>query len=218
VAISHLHFEPGQETFIAVSAGAFLAAVAGFAANQVELRLHRAERERGAALLFGEIIAGLRLIIEVMQSMHGHGDPWGPVTLRMARAAQRELHTYERNRESLFQLRDPVVRARIHTLFVRLGIAVDGVIEATARIEAFEPDAAGAQERLRLRLEEREGAYRFVLQLVSEMGPILAALKSTAGYDFEHHETTIRSDLGMTARGADAKAGGTAGGLAPDPG
>jgi hypothetical protein len=200
MAVGHIHLEGGGETFLAVTAGAFLAAVAGFATNQVERRLHRRERERDAALLFGEIIAGLRLIIEVMQSSQAVGDPYGPVTLRMTKAAQREVQAYERNRESLFHLHDAVARARIHTLFVRLALALDGVVEANTVIETLQmaapapPDLEALLERRR---SERASAFGFSVELVKEMEPILDSLKRTARYAFEHHQTTIRQELGM---------------------
>jgi hypothetical protein len=201
VALPHVHVETGQETFLAVVAGAFLASIAGFATNQIEHHLHRAERERAAALLFGEIIASLGLILDITRNVRDQGDPWGPVTLRMVRAARRESDTYARNRESLFDIRDPALRARIHALFVRLTISLDGVTDATGQIDALEAaDVAMPDERAARRLEvfrrDRDIAFEFGMALVDEMRPLLERLKRIARYGFEHIQTTVRREMG----------------------
>ena len=130
MAISHFSVETGQETLLAVALGAALATVGGFLAGQFEHAIHRRERERNAALLFGEILSSLKLVIRLADDSRRRGDPYGMVTQRMVRAAQRETDTYDRNREALFDLRQSAVRAQIHTLLVRIILALDGVLSA----------------------------------------------------------------------------------------
>src|SRR5690349_9860987 len=92
--------ELGHEasTLIAVSIGAVLATIGGFLATLYEARLHRRERERTAALTFGEILASLRVLIRALESSHGIGDPWGALTMRVIKTARREVDAYERSR------------------------------------------------------------------------------------------------------------------------
>src|SRR5579864_2133002 len=141
---------------VAVVIGAFLATIGGFMASQIEHGVRRRERERSAALLIGEILAVLRLIIGLADQARQRGDPYGPVTMRLVRAAHREADTYDRNRETLFDLRDPSIRARIHTLLVRLTLSLDGVLDAHEQADAA---------RLALGTETRSAA---VTQLLEE--------------------------------------------------
>ena len=78
--------------------GALLATVSGIAANQLEAFFRRRERERAAALLFGEVLSTLRVILEGAERTRHVGVAYGPVTRRMLHAARREIDIYERNR------------------------------------------------------------------------------------------------------------------------
>jgi hypothetical protein len=95
----------GEATLWAVIVGAILATVGGFAATQLEAHFRRRERERSAALLFGEVLSVIEIITVLTNETREHGDPFGPVTSRMLRAVRRETEVYERNRESLYDLR-----------------------------------------------------------------------------------------------------------------
>ena len=117
----------GAETRWAVVRGAMLAPGGGFGATRLEEVFRRRERERGAALLFGEILTAIELIAQFANNARQRGDPYGAVTLRLMRGIRREVDVYDRDREALYDLRDPVARARIHTLMVRLTMALDAL-------------------------------------------------------------------------------------------
>jgi hypothetical protein len=206
MAIAHFNLETGQETLIAVAVGATLATLGGFLAGQFEHALHRRERERNAALLFGEILSALKLLIQLADESRGRGDPYGMITLRMIRAAQREADTYDRNREALFDLRRADVRAQIHTLLIRLTLAFDGVltstdeiIEADLALKSAVADQARAayQARIDTFTEDRAGAFDYAVELGVEITPLLKALNRTAHYSFEAHEKVVRRALGF---------------------
>ena len=118
--MTHLDIDSGASTLVGVTAGALLATLGGLLAGQFEHHLRRLEREKSAALLFGEILAALRLIMRLADEAHGRGDPFGPITMRILRAAQRETQIYDRNRETLFDVRDPALRARTHLLLLQV--------------------------------------------------------------------------------------------------
>ena len=61
----------------------------------------------------------------------------GPVTMRLLRTVRREIDVYDRNRERLFEIPDPALRARIHMVLLRATMGVEGAIEAAA--EAMGP-------------------------------------------------------------------------------
>ena len=90
-----------SETLLAVLLGAVLATLSGLVATQFEAHLRRRERERDAALLFGELLSTLKVLIDTADRARGQGDPYGPFTIRMWRAVRRELDIYDRNREAL---------------------------------------------------------------------------------------------------------------------
>ena len=60
-----MHIDADQGTVWSVVAGAALATVGGLVAGQIENRLRRREREQSAALLFGELLSALRLVIRL---------------------------------------------------------------------------------------------------------------------------------------------------------
>ena len=95
-----------NETLWAVILGALLATASGFLATQLEAWFRRRERERNAALLFGEVLSTIALLLEIADDTRGTGDPYGPVTMRMLLAARREIDVYDRNREQRYDRRD----------------------------------------------------------------------------------------------------------------
>src|SRR5215510_3127200 len=99
--------QPDTETLLAVVLGAVLATAGGFSERQFERLVQRREKERSAALLFGELLNAMRIIMTLADEARGRGDPYGPITLRFIRGAQREVDIYDRNRETLLDLRDP---------------------------------------------------------------------------------------------------------------
>src|SRR5689334_6195673 len=121
--------QPDTETLLAVVLGALLATVGGFSERQVERLVQRREKERSAALLFGEILNAMRLIMTLADEARGRGDPYGPITLRFIRGARREVEIYDRTRETLFDLNDANIRARISVLIARLSFSFDGILD-----------------------------------------------------------------------------------------
>src|SRR6478672_2643121 len=102
------------QTLVAIVVGAVLATIGGFVATVLEARLHRGQRERTAALTFGEILASLRVLVRAIEDAHGRGSPFGPLTMRLMRGARREVDAYERSRPALSDLRNADLRLSVH--------------------------------------------------------------------------------------------------------
>src|SRR5579864_4075349 len=117
--------------------GALLATAGGLAGGQLEYFLESRRREKDAALFFAEVLSTLKIILDLAADTRKIGDPYGPITLRMLRSARREIDIYERNRETLYALRDGDLRARIHTAILRLTMPLDGLFDATSAIETY---------------------------------------------------------------------------------
>ncbi len=191
----NIHPEAPGETLSAVVIGAVLATLGGFVATQLEGYVRRHERERASALLFGEILSALETIITIANQARQHGEPYGPFTLRLVRAARREIETYERNRGSLYDLRDAELRIRIHVLMVQVTLALEGVSDSTAEIATAEealadlapdhPRLAAARERLEGLTGGRESAFVAMQEATEEAKALVAALRPLAKVDFE---------------------------------
>ena len=167
------------DTLAAVTLGALVATGAGVVANLFEARIHRRDRERSAALLFGEVISTLRTILEgALQSM-GVGERFGPVTRRMLIAARRELDIYERNRESLLDLRDPRLRVDIHSMMVRLSMPLDGVLASLEQPASASPDA-------------RDQGVAFLAETLTKLPPLIERISRLAGQQFDRYEDVFR--------------------------
>jgi hypothetical protein len=203
--VPRFSINPSDGSLIAVAVGAFLATVSGFVGNQWESYNRRRQTERSAALLFGEILAALKLTLNLANETRRRGDPYGPVTLRLVKAALREAQTYDRNREALFDLRDPVVRAGVHLLLVRLTLALEAVLDTTREIESTETTmrARGKSDpaydefvaRRDLQARDRAQSFNFATELHEEIAPLLSKLGSIAKYSFEAHEVVVREAL-----------------------
>jgi len=189
-----LHFSAGDETLWAVILGAILATIGGFVSTNYEASFRRRERERGSALLFGEILSILELLVDMAKAARGRGDPYGTWTLRLLRAVRREAETYERNRESLYDLRDVRTRAQIHTVMVKVMLGLEGVFDATERIEVdsivnrqagLDPTSKSEVEaRLASAFEERDRAFLALSETAVGIAPILEVLRPLAKQDF----------------------------------
>jgi|HubBroStandDraft_4_1064222.scaffolds.fasta_scaffold40605_2 hypothetical protein len=190
------------DTLAAVIIGAVLATLGGFAATQVEGRLRRRERERSAALLFGEVLSVIELLTTLANEARGRGEPYGGFTMRMTRALRRETEVYDRNRESLYDLRDATARARIHSLMARLTLSLDGVFDLTEEIAlaesalsamaADDPSGAEASARLEALREQRGLSFDFAVETAREIKPVVAELEKLARQSFETYASNIR--------------------------
>ncbi len=133
--------------------------------------MQKREKEHSAALLFGDLLSSMRVMMRLGNQARGRGDPYGPVTLRFIRAVQREVDIFTRNRETLVDLRDPSIRAAISVLVARLSFSLDGIMDATTEIAALQHalnasnigDAARAeaQQSVATLKETRHACVRF---------------------------------------------------------
>jgi hypothetical protein len=178
--------------------GAVLATVGGLAATQLEWHFERKRRAQQAAMFFGEVLTTLHIILDIAHRTHGRGDPFGPITLRMLRAGKREIEIYDRNRETLFDLHDPKLRARIHTLILRLSNPLESVLDTTEEIRAVEtqlraPDLTAAhREDLEARMvrlnTSRDGGYEFTIETAAQLMETVKALEALAKQTFGGEE------------------------------
>ncbi|MGH6877940.1 MAG: hypothetical protein ACREHV_11280 [Rhizomicrobium sp.] len=174
--------------------GACLAAVGGLVANQLEWRVQTKRRERNAALLFGEVLSSVTVVLEHAHRTKQVGDPFGPITLRMLRSVRREIEIYERNRENLLDLRDAGLRARIHGLTIRLALPLDGIADASQEIDSLDRQlrsrALENSERTELEAklaavkERRDAGYEYIRDTAAEIGTVLEDLSPLAGHRF----------------------------------
>ena len=182
-------------TLWAVFLGAILATAGGLAGSQLERILERGQRQRDAALLFGEILSTLKLILDLAVDSRKVGDPYGPITMRFLRAARRELDIYDRNREMLYALHDPMLRARIHRDAVRLTMPLDGIFDSTREIETIAAqlkapnlsaeDREELERRIALIKENRDTGFDFVKDTASELLVVIRDLEPYAHQNFD---------------------------------
>jgi hypothetical protein len=163
-----------SETLAAVAMGALLATLGGFCATLLEAHVRRRELQRLAALTFGEVLASLQLVIGAISEAHGRGEPFGALTLRLVRAASREIETYERNRPALSDLRSPDLRLAIHGIMVRLALAMEGMLESSGD-------------------DERQRSYQYMLDIAPQLGPLVERLVPLAGQPIEPYEAVKRA-------------------------
>jgi len=181
--------------------GACLATAGGLAANQLEWHVQMRRRERNAALFFGEILSSFAIILKHAHETKQVGDPFGPITLRILRAARRELEIYERSRENILDLRDAGLRARIYGLAHRLAAPLDGIFDATQEIGTVEAglrsrqleaeDRNEAERRLAALKERCEASYEYIHGRVADIESVLAALAPLAGQSFAQDEAYL---------------------------
>jgi hypothetical protein len=195
--------QASDATLWAVILGAVLATISGFLATQLEALIRRRDRERTAALLFGEVLSVLELITTLANEARGRGEPYGPMTMRLLRALRREIETYERNREALYDLRDAKVRGQIHALMVRVTVSLEGIDETSTQITLTEtavlsmapddPVRTQSLARLEALLDNREGAFDFTVETMARAPTILAVLRPLAKQDFGVYASMVRN-------------------------
>src|SRR5580658_7604524 len=114
-----------MQTLLSVILGAVLAAFGGFVATRLGIRIDRSRRARDAALLGGEILAAVETLLRLAEETASQGTFLDPLPSRFLRVARREIDVYDRNRELLFSLENPDLRARLHSFVIRLSIPLD---------------------------------------------------------------------------------------------
>jgi len=163
------------ETLAAIVIGAILATASGMLATQFEAWLRRRERERDAALLFGEVFATLQILLANAEESRSRGNPWGPVTMRILHGARKEIDIYDRNRERLYDLRSADLRAKTHALMVRAAMPLDGILAAAGDLAARPDDPS-----LEPLSAAREGAFAMLMQLAERIPAIVADLRAVS--------------------------------------
>jgi len=194
-------FLDNLNTIWAIIVGAILATIGGFVATQIEWILEQRRRERNAALLFGEVLSTLAVLMGVADRARGIGDPYGRVTMRMLRTARAEIDIYDRNREALYDLRNADLRARIHMNVLRVAMALEGVFDATREIEdgQIKKKAPGLSETERREFAEalanlndvRSGAFDFAIETVAKLKATVRDLEPLGGHSFQAIETVV---------------------------
>ncbi len=204
-----MKLEPGDYDFLsnfgtvgAIVLGAVLATFGGLAATQIEWHFERRRRERQSALFFGEVLSTLVIILRIAKQTKGVGDPYGPITMRMLRQAQREIGTYERNRETLYNLRNAELRSRIHTLVLRISTPLDGIFDTTeeiakgrAQLRSPEFTAEERQEidaRIGRLTEMRENGFAFIEEGMNDVEILVKDLEPVARHRFADTRTAAQ--------------------------
>ncbi len=180
-------FATHSDTLLAVVVGAVLATFSGIAATQLEAHLKRRERERDAALLFGELLSTLRILLENAIETRRRGDPYGAITLRMLRACRREIDLYDRNRQALYELRDAKLRVRIHAFMVRTAMPLDGVLDASDELAPVAETADPGPRLAALRIA-RDLGFDFLIENAREIPSLVAALAAPARHAFDAYD------------------------------
>jgi hypothetical protein len=198
-----LDFVSNFSTFWAVFLGAILATIGGFGATQAEWILERKRRERNAAIFFGELLTTMNIILTIADETRAVDDPYGQITLRMLRSAVKEVDIYNRNRETLFDLRDAELRARIHTLVLRIVMPADGVFDMTSEIATIQSllkspglsldDRAELDERLDRLKANRIGAFDTIVESSNQLKSVVRQLEPIAKYSYENLERVVRN-------------------------
>lgn len=168
------------DTLVAVVLGALLATFSGILATQVEAHFKRRERQRDAALLFGELLSTVRILLDFAADTRSRGDPYGGITLRMLRSVRREMDIYDRNRERLYDVRDAGLRVTLHGLMVRIAMPLEGILDTAAVLAADPDDPALADMRA-----ARAQGFDFLMETTKAIDPVIADLGRLARHPFE---------------------------------
>jgi hypothetical protein len=199
--VADVKLEPGDYDFLsnfstvsAIVLGSVLATLGGLAATQLEWFFERRRRERQAALFFGEVLSTLLVLLGMAKRVKGIGDPYGPVTMRMLRQAMQEIGIYDRNRETLYNLRDAGLRTRIHTSVLRISSPLNGIFDSTEEMRGIQtqlrsPNLLDSErEDLQTRLDRltqlREGGFEFMEETAVEMEALVKDLAPVARHSF----------------------------------
>jgi hypothetical protein len=176
----------GAQLF-AMLAGAFLASASGLFVAWLLDRMARKRQERSIALVCLDLVASLSVIATLAKESRGRGEPYGPVTMRFLRSCTRDLDVYERNRERIADIADPVLRAEIYQSMARFTLSIEGILgesEVIAKLDAElaapGTDASKREGLTRQRQERagnRDASFDFLLDTVTECGALSANLR-----------------------------------------
>jgi hypothetical protein len=176
----------GAQLF-AMLAGAFLASASGLFVAVLLDRMARKRQERSIALVCLDLLASLSVIATLAKESRGRGEPYGPVTMRFLRSCMRDLDVYERNRERIADIADPVLRAEIYQSMARFNLAVEGILgesevigKLDQEIAASVSDTSKRENLARLRQERaanRDASFDFLLDTVAECSALSANLR-----------------------------------------
>jgi len=121
----------------------------------------------------------------------------------MLRSAVKEVDIYNRNRETLFDLRDAELRARIHTLVLRIVMPADGVFDMTNEITTIQgllkspglslDDRAELDERLDRLKSNRIAAFDTIVESSKQLKSVVRQLEPIAKYSYENLEKVVRN-------------------------
>jgi hypothetical protein len=172
--------------FIAMLLGAVLASGGGFFVAWLLDRMERKRQERSIALVCLDLLASLSVMTNLADGARGRGAPYGPFTLRLVRGCQRDLDVYERNRERIADISDPLLRAEIYQCMTRMMLAVDGVLSETESIVDLENAIAEARKSGDAKIDEltrecrerclrRDSSFDFMMETTRETSATLAA-------------------------------------------
>ena len=161
----------------------------------------RREREADTALVFGELLHALALQIAVLRAAHARGDPFGPVTIRMARSVRREIEIYDRNRERLFHVRDAKLRPQASAIMARLTFALDRVLDATEALASRPLDVDQTELML-----GRDQAFGFLVDCASELPDLVERFAALADTPMAQLDLGIGGELLQGARRGDPPA------------
>ena len=203
LAPEDMDFISNFSTIWAVFLGALLATVGGFGATQLEWHLERRRRERNAALFFGEVLSTLHILLSYAADTKKIGDPYGPITQRMIRSATGEIDIYNRNRETLYDLRHAELRARIHTLTLRMTMSIEGLFDAINAVIAVQEQLRAAdltearrkelEQRVEVLTQSRESSYDFIMESAEQLKGVIRDLEPIARFSFEDVERAVRN-------------------------
>jgi hypothetical protein len=190
--------------------GALLATGGGFCATQIERQLEHRRRERNAAILFAEVLSTLGILLDMTHETYGRGEPFGPITLRMLRSARREIDIYDRNRESLFDIRDAALRAKIHSVVLRLAMPMDSIFDVTQEIAAEQMFLKTTPNVQRQEIEDhigelrvrREGGYDFIRETAEGLKGLIGSLEPIAQQSFDKHALALGRNVPPVAAAA----------------
>ena len=181
--------------FWSVLLGALLATMGGLVGGQLESVIENRRRERDAALFLAELLSTIRILIEYAADSKKVGDPYGQITLRFLRSARREIDIYERNRENIYVIRDGELRARIHTIMLRLAMPIDGVFDSTDALERISTQLkspgleAVHRDELERRIEtikaNRDTGFGFIVETSAQVRDLVASLARASGRSAE---------------------------------